>query len=256
MRKTSGRAIGLLLGGALAASSAMAGNSRIETVQAPPAVIESSGQASTLLQPDRVQLTISTQARSDESPLEAYDELISRVQKVQTALEESGVQMEHEVTTDGLHLYAHEDYPSRRITYIAEVEMTVERAMDPHDSESATRFLRQVLSSGSTGFRTLMFVVDPDKRSKAEDALIEQAIVEARRRAQIVAAPEGMKVGPVLSVSLMGRSEVYPIVPKSRLIAAAETRAERPAIPIHAGQGSELSATVLATFSLEPAHTK
>ena len=256
MRKTSVRAPGLILVGVLAAPGAIAGISGLEAEPALQAVIESSGQASTWLEPDRVQIAIAIEARSESSPLEAYDELISRVQKVQAALQESGVQMEREVTTDGLRLYADEEYPSRKVTHIAEVEMTIERAMDRHDSESATRFLRQVLSAGSTGFRRLTFVVDPDKRSKAEDVVVEQAIVEARRRAQIVAAAEGMKVGRVLSISLMRQPEAYPKMRQASLMEAAPARMDGPAIPIHSGQGSELSATVLATFSLEPVTTR
>ena len=143
-----------------------------------------------------------------------------------------------------------------KITHIAAVEMTIERAMDLHDGESATRFLRQVLKAGTTGFQSLTFVVDPDKRSKAEDALIAQAIVAARKRAQIVAAPEGMKVGQVLSISLVGQPEVYPKVRMPSFMTASESRKERLAVPIHAGQGSLLSKTVFATFSLEPAPTR
>ena len=158
-----------------------------------------------------------------------------------------------EVTTEGLNLYADEQYPTGKITHIASVEMTIERAMDLHDGESATRFLRQVLKAGTTGFQRLTFVVDPDKRSKAEDALIEQAIVAARKRAQIVAAPEGMRVGQVLSISLVGEPEVHPMVHMPRFMAASPSSKEHRAVPIHAGQGSLLSKTVFATFSLEPA---
>jgi len=255
MMKSSGIATGLVLAGALAAPMAEAGIARFEEVPMPRPVIESSGQASMWIKPDRVEIAISIEASSRKSPLEAYDELVSRVQSVHAALGESGVDLQREVTTDALDLFTNEEYPSRKITYIAEVEMTIERTIDPQDNESTTRFLRQVLEAGTTGFQRLRFVVNPDKRSRAEDALIELAIVDARRRARIVAAADAMQVGEVLTISLASSPQSYPQV-SMREMAEFAARASADAIPIHAGQGSLLTATVHATFSLEPMPTR
>ena len=62
-----------------------------------------------------------------------------------------------------------------------------------------------------------------------------------------------MKVGRALSISLTRQPDAYP---KVRLAGLEEARKVSSAIPIHSGQGSELSAAVLATFSLEPVTTR
>lgn len=255
MMRSSGIATGLVLAGALATPMAEAGVELIEELPAPRPVIESSGLARMWVKPDRVEIAISIEASSRKSPLEAYDELVSRVQGVHAALGESGVDLKHEVTTDALDLYVHEEYPTGKETYIAEVEMTIERTIDPQDNESTTRFLRQVLEAGTTGFQRLKFVVNPDKLSRAQDALIELAIVDARRRARIVAAADAMQVGEVLSISLTSPPQNYPQVSIPEMAAFADQRS-RAAIPIHAGRGNLLTATVRATFALEPAQTR
>ena len=203
------------------------------------------GSSSLWLVPDRIVIELSVQARA-LTPLAAYDDLAERVAGAYAALADAGVALDSEVTTVGLQLWSQTQNGER--VHVGANRVMVERALPADDPHAATRFIRAVLGAGATGFGGLSFGIDPKVRADAEERLLERAVHDARRKAEILATAEGRWVGQALRIAMVGPVS-YPSGPGPQ--AALRESADAASIPVTAGDGVRLEASVEVVFALE-----
>ncbi|MEO1733453.1 MAG: SIMPL domain-containing protein, partial [Pseudomonadota bacterium] len=99
-----------------------------------------------------------------------------------------------------------------------------------------------VLQDGANDFRGLSFgMADPGPHV---DAARSDAVADAMRKAQLMAAAAGLRLGPVLSISEGGSGQ-----PRPMMMEMAAARASD-AMPVAPGEVS-LSATVSMVFALK-----
>jgi len=204
------------------------------------------GSSSTWLVPDRIVIELSVQARA-LTPLAAYDDLAERVAGVYAALADAGVALDSEVTTVGLQLWSHTQDGER--VHVGANRVMVERALPADDPHAATRFIRSVLGAGATGFGGLSFGIDPKVRADAEQRLLEHAVRDARRKAEILATAEGRWVGQALRIAMVG--PVYPSGPGAVALEAQALSRDSASIPVTAGDGVRLETSVEVVFALD-----
>jgi hypothetical protein len=188
----------LSLAAAVMAGTLLAGPALAET--APPSMISVTGEASVSVAPDQAQIEggVTSDAKTAREVSEANNAAMG---KVLLALKAAGV-AEKDIQTSRLSLQP--QYPPNRsgpspvVGYRASNRVTVRL----HDVTRVAGTIDTLVGAGATDIGGINFSVS--NASKLLDDAREQAIADARRKAEIYARAAGVTLGAPLSISEEG----------------------------------------------------
>ena len=212
------------------------------------AEVSTSGTATVSVNPDKVSVTIGVETRG-ETAKEAAEANAELINKVIAALKGLGI-ADDQISTSWysvnpvyewrsppcIEIYPQppECAPKSEITgYSASNSVTVTLDAD----EDAGKVIDEAVAAGATNVNGAYFFVSAERQEEVRNSLIEEAIANARGRADKAAAAVEMQVTGVKSISLNDVS--FPVFYKDF--------AEGASTPVLPGQ-QEVSMTVQATF--------
>ena len=212
------------------------------------AEVSTSGTATVSVNPDKVSVTIGVETRG-ETAKEAAEANAELINKVIAALKGLGI-ADDQISTSWysvnpvyewrsppcIEIYPQppECAPKSEITgYSASNSVTVTLDAD----EDAGKVIDEAVAAGATNVNGAYFFVSAERQEEVRSSLIEEAIANARGRADKAAAAVEMQVTGVKSISLNDVS--FPVFYKDF--------AEGASTPVLPGQ-QEVSMTVQATF--------
>jgi uncharacterized protein len=183
-----------VIAGALLATPALA-----QTV-VPPSVISVTGEATVSVPPDQAQIDggVTSEAKTAR---EASDANNTAMGKVLLALKGAGIE-EKDVQTSRLSLQPqsapNRPGPSAIVSYRASNRVTVRL----RDVTKVANVIDTLVGAGANEIGGINFVVS--QASKLLDEAREQAVADARRKAEIYAKAAGVTLGAPLSISEQG----------------------------------------------------
>lgn len=213
-------------------------------------VVSTSGTATVKVNPDKVSVTIGVETRG-ETAEEAAAANAELMEKVLAALRDLGI-AENQISTNWYSVWPVYEWksppcievfpqppectPKSEITgYVASNSVTVTLDAD----EDVGKVIDTAVAAGATNVNGAYFFVSTERQEEIRNGVIEEAIANARSRADKAAAAVDMQITGVKSINL---NDVYfPVL--YRDFAAAEG-ASTPILP---GQ-QEISQTVQVTF--------
>jgi uncharacterized protein len=202
--------------------------------------IVGTGEVSRVPDQARISAGVMTQAQSANDALRRNAE---RMQAVRAALRQAGI-ADRDIQTSAINLHPEyryqENQPPQLVGYRASNQVTVRF----RDLANAGRILDALVAQGANQIAgPSLGLSDPDE---AMNAARQEALTDARARAEIYARALGMRVRRIVSVSETGGFAVPPPQPyaaMAREMAVADTR-------IEPGE-QEIRATLHVTFELE-----
>ena len=222
-----------VIAGALLATPALA-----QTV-VPPSVISVTGEATVSVPPDQAQIDggVTSEAKTAR---EASDANNTAMGKVLLALKGAGIE-ERDVQTSRLSLQPqsapNRPGPSAIVSYRASNRVTVRL----RDVTKVANVIDTLVGAGANEIGGINFVVS--QASKLLDEAREQAIADARRKAEIYAKAAGVTLGAPLGISEEGSPGPIPF----RKMAAGM------AVSAPVAQGEEtLAVTVSVSWAIKP----
>ena len=207
----------LPLAAAVMAGTLLAGPALAETV--PPSMISVTGEASVSVAPDQAQIEggVTSDAKTAREASEANNAAMG---KVLLALKAAGV-AEKDIQTSRLSLQP--QYPPNRsgpspvVGYRASNRVTVRL----HDVTRVAGTIDTLVGAGATDIGGINFSVS--NASKLLDDAREQAVADARRKAEIYARAAGVTLGAPLSISEEGAPGPMPFRKMAVGMAASPT---------------------------------
>jgi uncharacterized protein YggE len=221
----------------LLAAPGLAETARAETV--PPAMISVTGDATVSVVPDLAQIEggVTSEAKTAREASEANNAAMG---KVLAALKGAGID-EKDYQTSRLSLQPqnapNRPGPSAIVSYRASNRVTVRL----HDVTKLANVIDAMVGAGANDIGGINFMVS--KASKLLDDAREQAIADARRKAEIYAKTAGVTLGAPLSIS----EEGSPAPMSFRKMAAAPMAAA----PVAQGEET-LQVTVSVSWAIKP----
>jgi uncharacterized protein len=229
-----------IMAAALFGAPALAEIAPAET--APPAVISVTGEATISVAPDLAQIDggVTTEAKTAR---EASDANNAAMGKVLLALKGAGIE-EKDFQTSRLSLQP-QSAPSRNgpgpstiVGYRASNHVTIRL----HEVTKVASVIDTLVAAGANDIGGIGFMVS--KASKLLDEAREQAVADARRKAEIYAKAAGVTLGVPLSISEGGAPGPMPFRKMAAPMAAAA--------PVAQGEET-LAVTVSVTWAIKQA---
>ena len=230
-----------IVAAALLTAPALAQTAPAETV--PPAVISVTGEASVSVAPDQAQIDggVTSEARTAR---EASDANNAAMGKVLLALKGAGID-EKDFQTSRLSLQPQSapnrtgSGPATIVGYRASNHVTVRL----RDVAKLASLLDTMVAAGANDIGGINFTVS--NASKLLDEAREQAVADARRKAEIYARAAGVTLGAPLSISEEGGPGP---------VTFRKMTAGMPVSPVPIAQGEEtLTVTVNVSWAIKPA---
>jgi uncharacterized protein len=206
---------------------------------APPAVISVTGEATVSVAPDLAQIDggVTSEAKTAR---EASDANNAAMGKVLLALKGAGIE-EKDFQTSRLSLQPqsapNRTGPSAIVGYRAGNRVTVRL----RDVSKLAGIIDTMVAAGANDIGGISFMVS--QASKLLDDAREQAVADARRKAEIYAKAAGVTLGAPLSISEEGNAVPMPYRKMSAGIAAAA--------PVAQGEET-LQVTISASWAIKP----
>jgi uncharacterized protein len=183
------------MAGTLLAAPALAETALTET--APPAVISVTGEATVSVPPDVAQIDAGVTSEA-KTAREASDANNAAMGKVLLALKGAGVE-ENDYQTSRLSLQPqsapNRSGPSSIVGYRASNRVTIRL----RDVTKVANVIDTLVGAGANDIAGINFMVS--RASKLLDEAREQAVADARRKAEIYAKAAGVTLGAPLSIS-------------------------------------------------------
>jgi uncharacterized protein YggE len=227
------------LAAAIAAGTLIAAPALAQTV--PPAMISVTGEATVSVPPDLAQIDAGVTSEA-KTAREASDANNAAMGKVLLALKGAGIE-EKDYQTSRLSLQP-ESAPNRPggpatiVAYRASNRVTVRL----HDVSKVASVIDMLVAAGANDIGGINFTVS--QASKLLDDAREQAIADARRKAEIYAKAAGVTLGAPLSISEGGTPVPIPY----RRMAAGMA----PSAPVAQGEET-LQVTVAVSWAIKAA---
>lgn len=207
-----------------------------------PPVVLATGEGIVQAVPDRAWVHISAESRAG-NPREAQRRNAEAMTPVQDKLRAAGIPADA-IRTIGYDLQQEWDYVNnRRVSRGFVARNTIEVRID--DLERVGELLEIAVSSGATSVGEVRF--DLKDRSKVEREALRLATVDARARAEAMAAGAGRSIDRVIRIDEQG--VVRPPRPMMMRQEAAQVASAADAPPISAGQ-MEIQSRVTLTAIL------
>jgi len=213
-----------------------------QTPAEPPAVISVTGEAHVSVPPDLAQIDAGVTSEA-KTAREASDANNAAMGKVLLALRDAGIAAK-DYQTSRLSLQpqyssSKTSGPASIVGYRAGNRVTIRL----HDVGKIAGVIDTVVTAGANEIGGITFMVS--QTSKLLDDAREQAIADARRKAEIYAKAAGMTLGSALSISEEGAPQ-----PLFRTRMAAPMAAGAP-VPIAQGEET-LSVSVAVSWAIKP----
>ncbi len=205
----------------------------------PQRTITVTGEGSVTLDVDTASIAIGVQSEDKEAS-KAVAANTSQAKQVLERLKQAGID-DKDIQTANFTVYPRQQYDAEgkptETTYVVENTVYVK----VRNLEKIGEILDSVIKAGANNIHSIQFDV-ADKTSAFQKAL-ENAIQDARVKAEVVAKASNVKLGPVYSVQVIGEN-IPTMYGRGMLQAAAPADAK---VPISGGQ-TEITATVTVVF--------
>ena len=222
------RVLLILVGAALALASAQAAE-RTVTV---------TGEATVGVAPDTAVIRIGV-SRQEKTAREAGEANARQMTSVLAAIKASGI-AERDIQTSRLSLQPQYDPNKGGTARLTGFQATNQVTVRIRDIDSLPTVLDRAIGAGANEMSGIEFVVS--EQSKLLDQARDDAIADARRKAELYARAAGAKVGQVVSISEEG-----PASPQPRPMQAVRAGA----VPVAPGEQT-LRAIVSVSYQLTP----
>lgn len=217
--------------------------------KAPKRTISVSGTGTVSAAPDVAEINIGvvTQAKTAGEALAANTENMTKIQSV---LKEQGVEPKDIQTTDvGIHPQYSQPNPPRAgqaieefVPRIVAYRVTNTVQITSRKLENLGAILDAVVQAGANQIHGISFRVD--KPEELMDKARTKAMADARRKADLLASPEKVKVGAPVTIT---ESSGY--MPPPRPMMARSMMAASAPVPVSAGE-QDLSVTVSVVYEM------
>ena len=210
-------------------------------------VISVSGQATIKVVPDllTVRLGTETQEKTAQDALASNSEMMN---KVISALKTSGIS-EDEISTSSLNIYpVYESFKDERGDYRSELvgyKVSNIISVETKNLDLAASIIDGAVSAGVNRVDSVYFSLSPEIRNVLKDQLLEDAVINAREKAEIALSPLDHKIIGVKSISLSEISIPYPMPAFRGDFAMAEMAKSAPTPVFSSDQEVTTSANVV-----------
>ncbi|MFS4438479.1 SIMPL domain-containing protein [Paracoccaceae bacterium GXU_MW_L88] len=220
-----------------------AGFAQESAPQSPPRLISVTGEGEVTASPDfaTIRLGVREEADTAEAAMQAAAEKMSQIF---SGLEEAGIAPE-DMQTSQLRLGPVYSYPERSQPQLEGYEAQNTLAIRLRDIDTMGETLDTLTSLGANDIQDIGF--DIEDRAPLSDEAMQAAVVDARRKAELLAEAAGVTLGDVESINIGGRSGPVPVVAVGRMAMAEDSSAKT---PIAAGELT-ISSTVQITYGIE-----
>ena len=175
--------------------------------------ISVTGMATSSVQPDllTIQLGIETQGQTASEALNANSELMNKVINSLKSVEIK----ESEISTSALNIYAQYEYIDNGIFKRETRELVGYEAsniitIETKNLDLAASIIDSSVNAGANRVDSVYFSISPEKHMKLKDELLEQAVTNAKSRADTSLVPLDQKIIGVQSVSIAEFGMPYP----------------------------------------------
>jgi uncharacterized protein YggE len=223
------------------------------------ATVATSGTATTKVQPDKFSVTVGVETNGTTAA-EAASLNANLTGKIIAALEELGIQ-ENQISTSSysispvyeqiaptepcIKIYPPppECQPKQNIVgYVASSSLTV--TLDTNGDVDAGEVIDTSIEAGANTVNGVFFFVSQEMQEQVRDSLIQDAIANARHRADIAANAVGLEVSGVKSISL--NDVAFPVFARG---VEAQTTASDIGTPVLPGE-QEVTMTVSVVYDM------
>ena len=195
------------------------------------------GEATPSVAPDdaNIRLGVTSQGKNAREASEAN---ARQMTSVLAAIKESGV-ADRDVQTSRLSLQPQYEQGKAGPARLLGFQVTNQVSIRIREIEKFPGILDRAIAAGANEMSGIEFVVS--EQSKLLDQARDDAVADARRKAELYAKAAGVKLGPVSSISEEGSSPPRPVVQAMRASA----------VPVAPGE-QLLRAAISVTFELAP----
>jgi uncharacterized protein YggE len=195
------------------------------------------GEATVSVAPDNanIRLGVTSQGKNAREASEANAKLMTNVL---AAIREAGV-ADRDVQTSRLSLQPQYEQGKAGPARLLGFQVTNQVTIRIRDIDKFPGILDRAIAAGANEMSGIEFVVS--EQSKLLDQARDDAVTDARRKAELYAKAAGVKLGPVTSITEEGSSPPRPAVQAMRASA----------VPVAPGE-QLLRAAVSVTFELAP----
>lgn len=204
--------------------------------------VQGTGRSSVAPDMATISVGVTTQA---PTAAQAMSDNAGKQQAVIDALKAAGIAAE-DLQTQGLNLSPVQHYPGEnQPPVISGYQAQNIVSARVRDLGNLGPLLDAAVAAGATDVQSVSF--SREDSAAAEDEARREAITEARRRAEVMAAAAGMRLGPLVSLS-----DAPVSTGPSPVMYAQDARAMGAATPVETGR-MMLSADVTAVYAMVPA---
>jgi uncharacterized protein len=207
------------------------------TVQAAERLVTVTGEATVAIAPDAAVIRIGVGSQ-EKTAREASDANARQMTAVLAAIKDSGI-AERDIQTSRLSLQPQYDPNKSGTARLTGFQATNQVTVKIRDIEKLAAVLDRAIAAGANEMSGIEFVVS--EQSKMLDQARDDAIADARRKAELYAKAAGAKLGKVVSISEEGPA------PQPRPMQALRAGA----VPISPGEQT-LRAIVSVSYELAP----
>ncbi|WP_427454555.1 SIMPL domain-containing protein [Litorimonas sp. WD9-15] len=213
----------------------------ITSSSAPQATVDVSATGQANVAPDRAIVSAGV-VQQGKTAREAMMGNATLMTAVFDELESAGIP-KSDITTSQLSLQPQYDYRDRRKPEIKGYEVRNTVTVKSDDIEQIGPMLDALVRAGVNNINQVQFTVKDPKAAK--DQAREDAIREAKSKAESMAAAAGVKLGPLLSLSEAGGN----LRPQPVMMRAAAMEMSSASTPVSAGEQT-LSVTVNMSYGI------
>jgi uncharacterized protein YggE len=207
--------------------------------QAADRLVTVTGEATTSVPPDAAVIRIGV-AMQGKTAAEASDANAQKMSAVLAAIKNAGI-AERDVQTSWLSLQPQYETGRPGTPHLIGFQATNQVTVKIRDVKALPAVLDRAITAGANEMSGIDFVVS--QQSKLLDQARDEAIADARRKAELYAKAAGAQLGPVVSIAEEGAAA--PIRP---VLSAMRTGA---AVPVAPGEQT-LHVNVSVTYALQP----
>jgi hypothetical protein len=206
-------------------------------VHAAERLVTVTGEATVAVAPDAAVIRIGVTSQN-KTAREASEANAKQMTAVLAAIKDTGI-ADRDVQTSRLSLQPQYDPNKSGTAHLTGFQATNQVTVRIRDIDKLPVFLDRAIAAGANEMSGIEFVIS--EQSKLLDRARDDAIADARRKAELYAQAAGSKLGPVVSITEEGS------VAQPRPIQAMRAGA----VPIAPGEQT-LRATVTVSYELKP----
>lgn len=213
----------IFLGIALALALLALVGCQTKVVTSPSGVLNTvtaQGEGKTAAAPDEAQMTFGATVTGTDAK-KTLNAATKASDAIVAALKKAGIDAK-DLQTAGVSLYPQQDYREGKAPTITGYQASVQIQVTIKDIAKVGDIINAASDAGATDIGGPNFTLSEDSAARAK--AIEQAVADARKRADVMAKAAGKSLGEVISISEAGVS--VPIVYGERALGAADAAAQ------------------------------